>query len=1034
MEETKVNKGPQGNNRRFVNKNRRDPKSINHHHDNSQGGKVNSVKPRYSSLDHTKHLDMKPEMVVIKQDNKSDNKINFKGKDSSFHGGKDDHVQHTQKEHRSNMKYEDRRKYNYPKERQNTRNFKPRNQSRGNEVPTNDETKLQKGPLKNESVLLKRNENTNMTSTPQHLKPAVHVQPLQQVPEKANTHSTVEQNPNNIQTYDSSIQVTTEDSALECQELSNDDYVKETSTEQCPQHSAPFEQTSFTMVPTTPKQYSKESKQPVQKPGLLDQNPSNPIFQNENFSLAGLATSGIGSYLSSSICSSFVPQKNLAEPIKNASTNQSMLQGGDLTSKHLVVAQPNHLPKTFLPDENLLLLTDRSENTRLRGNMKEPLDDHQNSYPMPREQPEEAAVPVQAMSDEKYGYRISVDSLFSTSFFTNPQSDVKKKEEIRDPQRDSHMVTNRTSQETTIPPQSQERHGQVLDNKQRFEVTSSNKMMTNTSLGNHMVKNHDTPALDRMLNAKQFNVVSSPETANPSLFVYHPLTAQDKKNENSNLVSPLSSKDGNKPTLGSPPHVVRNLAPRVNLGNAPVLLKDESLSLGSVNPRKYRGFLDQTENVADEKPPTGAMSSLYRRADGREDGSMDTRNLKADMAPEKVEKNISRLSHSLEEPVSKCSLAQTNSDIQTDSLVNLNYREIPKHSMDLPSNCSAADETKEPIVITSCPTTNEKTSLLTKGGLQTATNEKEDYKKLSDPPSLTGDIESNHVPGGPFHQGPIFPNPFLGHSLLTHRQAIPSAFVYPSRVGIPGSHSGFTDVARHTGTNPSPHVFPPHGTTVCLNVGGRIFEILPSTFSLYPESLLCQIFTGGTPATISQRGHIFFDRDGYLFEIILAFARVGYLTVPANVNLTSLMNEAKFFGMYEYMFQKGQISSGNTLQFQRKTRCTLHCDDSGKTKDTRAFVLQGDDKLKIESLHVSGPCYLYVDLCTPSGVKETSNFVIYNPDKPDLWKAYQFCAERQLVFHLEHAYQDNPVKGCNKASVDIVFAQTFVFAGDEFTS
>lgn len=37
------------------------------------------------------------------------------------------------------------------------------------------------------------------------------------------------------------------------------------------------------------------------------------------------------------------------------------------------------------------------------------------------------------------------------------------------------------------------------------------------------------------------------------------------------------------------------------------------------------------------------------------------------------------------------------------------------------------------------------------------------------------------------------------------------------------------------------------------------------------------------------------------------------------------------------------------------------------------------------------------------GVKETSNFVVYTPDKPDLWKAYQFCAERQLVFHLQRA-------------------------------
>ena len=459
--------------------------------------------------------------------------------------------------------------------------------------------------------------------------------------------------------------------------------------------------------------------------------------------------------------------------------------------------------KLSVLDENLIRLTDRSQEPRLRGSMKEPSNDlDQNSFQMPLEQSEEAPVSTQVMPDEKYGYRISVDSLFSTSFFTNPQAGVKK-EETRDPQRDSHMVVNQASQEITVP-QSQERHGQLSDNKQRFDVTTSNVVTTNnTPLGNHVVKNHDAPTLDRMLNARQFNVVSSPEikTANPSLFAYHPLSAQDKKGENSHLVPPLCSRDGGKPTLGSPPPVVRNLAPRVNPGNAPVLMKDESLSLGSVDPRKYRGFPNQTEEVAvDERPPTGKMSALYRKEDGREDGSVNARNIKVDVVPEKVENNIAHLSHALEEPMSKLSLVQTNSDIQTDSLVNLNYREIPKHTMNLPSNCSVPDETKEAIV-TSCPTTTEKTTLLTKGKLPTSTADKE-YEKLNDPPSLTGDIESSHVHGGPFPQGPFLPNPFLSHSLLTHRQAIPSAFVYPSRVGIPGSHSGFTDVTRHSGTNP----------------------------------------------------------------------------------------------------------------------------------------------------------------------------------------------------------------------------------------
>lgn len=96
---------------------------------------------------------------------------------------------------------------------------------------------------------------------------------------------------------------------------------------------------------------------------------------------------------------------------------------------------------------------------------------------------------------------------------------------------------------------------------------------------------------------------------------------------------------------------------------------------------------------------------------------------------------------------------------------------------------------------------------------------------------------------------------------------------------------------------------------------------------------------------------------------------------------------------------------------------------SAKTQEKRVFVLQGNDKLKIESLKVNGSCSLFVDLYTPCGeqstsciskfsdascfnfrigIKETSDFMMYTADKPDLWKAYQFCAERQLVFHLKH--------------------------------
>ena len=209
MEGTKMNKGPPGNNRRFL-KNRREENSFNQpiHPENmmtSQGGKINSVKPRYSS-----------------DGNKQESKSNFNGKDGNFHGGKNGQIHHPQKENRSDVKrdHHDRRKFqSYPKENANTRNFRPttRNQSKGSEAPTNDEIRTRKQLNKSEKVVLKRNDNANMSLTPQHLKPAVHVQPLQQVPEKPD--ATVQQNSTALNTTDSSVCTSNQAGVERCQDV-----------------------------------------------------------------------------------------------------------------------------------------------------------------------------------------------------------------------------------------------------------------------------------------------------------------------------------------------------------------------------------------------------------------------------------------------------------------------------------------------------------------------------------------------------------------------------------------------------------------------------------------------------------------------------------------------------------------------------------------------------------------------------------------------------------------------------------------------
>lgn len=193
MEGTNSNKGGQ-NNRRFI-KNRRDNSSFNpparhqEHSPNSQVGKINSVKPRYSSVDQNKASPTKPEIVALKQDdgNEQEIKSNFKKKD--FHGVKDGqfHAHHAQKENKNYVKYEDRRF------RTNTRHYKPasRNQFKQHETQRNEGSSPRKLPNRTETVLLKKNDNgSNVNTKP---KPAVHVQPLPQVAEKTAVQRTVEQ-------------------------------------------------------------------------------------------------------------------------------------------------------------------------------------------------------------------------------------------------------------------------------------------------------------------------------------------------------------------------------------------------------------------------------------------------------------------------------------------------------------------------------------------------------------------------------------------------------------------------------------------------------------------------------------------------------------------------------------------------------------------------------------------------------------------------------------------------------------------------
>merc|ERR1719199_699615 len=89
------------------------------------------------------------------------------------------------------------------------------------------------------------------------------------------------------------------------------------------------------------------------------------------------------------------------------------------------------------------------------------------------------------------------------------------------------------------------------------------------------------------------------------------------------------------------------------------------------------------------------------------------------------------------------------------------------------------------------------------------------------------------------------------------------------------------------------------GRIVTLNVGGTVFTTSSSTLRKYPESMLARMFSSGmSPSDKDAQGNRFIDRDGSMFEYILACLRDGDTAIlPQDIDiLLKLRNEVDFFG------------------------------------------------------------------------------------------------------------------------------------------
>lgn len=87
------------------------------------------------------------------------------------------------------------------------------------------------------------------------------------------------------------------------------------------------------------------------------------------------------------------------------------------------------------------------------------------------------------------------------------------------------------------------------------------------------------------------------------------------------------------------------------------------------------------------------------------------------------------------------------------------------------------------------------------------------------------------------------------------------------------------------------------GSSVKLNVGGKVYKTTLDTLTKDPDSMLCAMFSGRHKLKPdSEDGAYFIDRDGKLFRYILNYLRHGELLCPDDKILRNeLLNEASFY-------------------------------------------------------------------------------------------------------------------------------------------
>eukprot|EP00118_Oscarella_pearsei_P004058 m.16853 g.16853 ORF g.16853 m.16853 type:complete len:617 (+) comp27174_c0_seq1:147-1997(+) len=211
---------------------------------------------------------------------------------------------------------------------------------------------------------------------------------------------------------------------------------------------------------------------------------------------------------------------------------------------------------------------------------------------------------------------------------------------------------------------------------------------------------------------------------------------------------------------------------------------------------------------------------------------------------------------------------------------------------------------------------------------------------------------------------------------------------------------------------------------VALEVGGRTFYVFPSTFKAYPTSRLNRILNGPNPVKLNARQAIPFDRDGYLFEWLLAFCRTGRLTIPPGVSLAAFIDEAEYFGLRKYINDDSRRKLDRyKFSFRREIRSHLSTRHEGNRNTKFCFSLHGDnDLLKVKEMIPTGNQFLLVDVCNRNGDLVHSNYIVYDP-RTKSYGCQTFKAGYMYCFKI-----DNSRGAVAPANVEVIFEEVLSFA------